>query len=177
MEDFTSAVTAAATAAAIAAIGAHTASQPSSQPCEDVEAAETAKDASSDSTPYNEFEHATSPTDEVASPTPEVADHVTENTYQDVAGMLLTVPQRKIHRLHLVSFGRLSKQSSVIASKMATFTDCEAKRVRLNDQDGWTNKCWGMNGRILLSVALNPVFHGIVSHAKLAIYREAWGII
>ena len=173
MEEFRSAVTAAATSAAIAAIGAHTASQPAS----DETAAETSEAAPSDSTPYNEFDQPTSPTTEVLSPTPEVADYRTENTYQDVAGMLLTIPQRKIHRLHLVSFGRLSRQSSVIASKMASFTDCETKRVRLNDQDNWTNKCWGMNGRILLSVALNPSYHGIVSSAKLAVYREAWGII
>ena len=77
-----------------------------------------------------------------------------------------------------MSFGRLSVSAASIMSKLPSFTECEHPRLRLNEQGNWTNECWGgLNGRIVLSVALHPKFHDIVNHAKLAIYREAWGII
>ena len=107
-----------------------------------------------------------------ASITPENPDVVTADTYLDIVRVLESVPDRGTSVVHLVSYGRSRRDHKAIETKVHNWTDTEVPRHHLGKKDWETSGCTGLNGRILMSMAMNPGFVEIIAHAKRCIKRK-----
>ena len=116
-----------------------------------------------------------SPVSDVArsvSLTPENPDVVTADTYLDIVRVLETIPDRGTSTVHLVSYGRLQVGYDEIERKVHNWTDAEVPRHHVGYKDWETRGCTGLNGRILMSLAMHPQFTELIGHAKRCIKRK-----
>ena len=106
-----------------------------------------------------------------ASETSENSEHVTMALYDRVHGHE-PYPHRK-HHLHFVSFSRLTDHG--FDKEVDSWTDCEHNfgRQIVNHKDFETNRCFGHNGRILLSVVRHDNFEIKLQDVKEKIKHQA----
>ena len=153
------------TVAANAAAAASSLTQPSSVPTVPMSDDDDDDDAGTVNSPVNDVARS-------VSLTPENPDVVTADTYLHIVRVLETIPDRGTSTVHLVSYGRLQVGYDEIERKVHNWTDAEVPRHQLGNKDWETRGCTGLNGRILMSLAMHPQFTELIGHAKRCIKRK-----